>query len=128
VIGLLWHWWCSTAQALWRRGRDWLDRLLRRRYRFVHVEGVMPNTLRPRTLYVLTEDQHPWVASMICPCGCDATLEMNLLTDERPCWSYFLDAKGYPSLEPSVWRKIDCRAHFFLRHGRIEWTADSGRS
>lgn len=122
-----WRWCRDTTGVLACLVRGWRDAVWPRLYRLVQVEGAMPERLRLRTLYILTEDRQPWVASMICPCGCGETLEMNLLTDERPCWRYSVDGKGHPSLEPSVWRKIGCRSHFFLRHGRIEWTPDSGR-
>jgi hypothetical protein len=131
MIGVMQHAWrrcCEAARALAGHVRDWRDAVRPRLYRLALAEGAMPERLRPRTLYILTEDREPWVASMICPCGCGETLEMNLLTDERPCWRYSVDAKGHPSLEPSVWRKIGCRSHFFLRHGRIEWTPDTGRA
>ncbi|GEP59004.1 DUF6527 family protein [Reyranella soli] len=123
-----WRWCRDAAHGLARRVGDWRDAVRPRLYRLSLVEGAMPDRLRLRTLYILTEDRQPWVASMICPCGCGQTLEMNLLTDERPCWRYSVDAKGHPSLEPSVWRKIGCRSHFFLRHGRIEWAPDTGRA
>jgi hypothetical protein len=93
------------------------------RYRFEEVHGAFPPKLRPSTLYVLKEDGIPWQAAMICPCGCRATLELNLLSDERPMWRYSINAKRYPSLHPSVWRQVGCRSHFFLREGRIIWTS-----
>ena len=85
------------------------------------VEGAFPKVLKPRTLYVLTEDGTPWQASMICPCGCGATLELNLLPDEHPRWKFAADKKSRASLDPSVWRKIGCKSHFWLRSGRIIW-------
>lgn len=90
-------------------------------YKFKMAEGEMPETLKSEVLYVLTEDQVPWEAAMICPCGCGARLELNLLPDERPRWRYSVSNTGVPSLYPSVDRKVGCRSHFFLRHGRIIW-------
>lgn len=95
------------------------------RYRLELVDGSMPARLRGRTLYILTEDGRPWVASMECPCGCREILEMNLLQDERPRWRYTVDPMGWPSLHPSVWRKIGCESHFFLRNGRIVWSSET---
>jgi hypothetical protein len=89
--------------------------------RLAKVEGAFPKVLRPRTLYVLTEDGAPWQAAMICPCGCGETLYLNLLPGERPRWRFAADRKGRASLDPSVWRKIGCRSHFWLRGGRITW-------
>lgn len=96
----------------------------RKPYRVVGVEGASPANPAPRTLYILTEDGDPWFAAMLCPCGCGTVIELNLLPDERPCWRYKIDSAGRPSLEPSVWRKIGCQSHFFLRRGQIVWAAD----
>lgn len=87
----------------------------------VMVEGAFPKAIEPRTLYILTEDGAPWQAAMICPCGCGETLDLNLLPDERPCWCFAADNRGRASLDPSVWRKIGCRSHFWLRRGMIVW-------
>lgn len=95
-----------------------------RPYGLAIVEGTGPAVLKSRTLYVLTEDQMPWYATMICPCGCGAKIELNLLTDERPCWQFSVDKKGRPSLHPSVWRHVDCCSHFILRQGQIIWAMD----
>jgi len=100
-----------------------LDVLLPRRriVRLRLVEGTFPKPLKANLLYILTEDGQPWQAAMICPCGCGATLDMNLLTDERPCWRYSANKRGGASLHPSVWRKIGCKSHFWLRDGKISW-------
>lgn len=127
ALQIAWRRCLNRALKLIRRFRSWIDVIKPGRYHLVVVEGSMPERLRPHTLYILTEESQAWIASMLCPCGCRETLEMNMLTDERPCWRYSVDSDGYPSLLPSVWRKIGCRSHFFLRRGRIEWTSDSGR-
>jgi hypothetical protein len=85
------------------------------------VEGSFPPRLKSQTLYVLTEDGIPWQAAMICPCGCGTALDLNLLPDERPRWRFTADDKGRASLDPSVWRKVGCKSHFWLRGGRIIW-------
>ncbi|MFP7725844.1 DUF6527 family protein [Lysobacter sp. D1-1-M9] len=59
---------------------------------------------------------------MVCPCGCQATLHLNLFADQRPCWRLNLESGG--SLTPSVWRREHCGAHFWFRGGRVYWTSD----
>ena len=90
------------------------------KYGFSIVEGEFPAVLDKETLYVLTEDGIPWEAVLTCPCGCGTRLQMNLLPDEHPRWQYNV-RNGLPSLFPSVNRKIECKSHFILRHGRIIW-------
>jgi hypothetical protein len=120
-IQLAWGQRLKTIAAIWGRSCRWAASLFGRRYRLVMVEGRFPTKLNRQRLYVLTEDGLPWEAAMICPCGCGATLHMNLLADERPRWHYSHTGRGYPTLRPSVWRQVGCRAHFVLREGRVRW-------
>jgi hypothetical protein len=43
-----------------------------------------------------------------------------------PFWRLVRHADGTGSLSPSVWRQVGCRAHFWIRKGRVIWT--EGRS
>lgn len=95
--------------------------LFSRDIRLAKTEGAFPKRLRSHTLYILTEDGTPWQGAMICPCGCGAVLDLNLLPDEKPCWRFSSDKKGRASLNPSVWRKVGCKSHFWLKSGKIIW-------
>jgi hypothetical protein len=93
-------------------------------YRTVMIAEALPKDLSRRILYVVQEDGYREQAAMICPGGCGRVLHMNLLPDERPCWRLTEHSDGTAaSLHPSVWRKKECRSHFWLRRGRIEWCA-----
>jgi hypothetical protein len=107
--------WLRKALA-WVRGLFYRQRLIRSRN-----VAALPAQLDPHKLYVVGQNGHWWHVAMICPCGCKATLFMNLLPDEDPFWTLSEEADGGASLHPSVWRKIGCRSHFFLRQGRIQW-------
>lgn len=93
-------------------------------YKTQTVEEELPSALQKRTLYVVQEDGFEEQAAMLCPCGCGNVLHMNLLTDERPCWRVTRHQDGTATLHPSVWRKKDCRSHFWFRRGRVEWCPD----
>lgn len=97
-----------------------LQRWLVPPYRTVATQ-VLPVRLKNRRLYVVEEDGFVEHASMLCPCGCQRVLHMNLLVDERPCWSLTRHADGTATLHPSIWRKHDCRSHFWFRRGRVSW-------
>jgi hypothetical protein len=101
--------------------RGWIARPRQKLIHLMQVEGEFPSTLSAKTLYVLTEDGLPWQAAMICPCGCGEVLDLNLLPDERPCWQFEADKHGIATLHPSIWRKIGCKSHFWLRDGEIVW-------
>jgi hypothetical protein len=88
--------------------------------RTVHVEE-LPEVLHPNAVYVLGEGQHKWFVALRCPCGCGATVQVSLLPDAKPRWRLIEHADKTVSLEPSVWGRMGCRSHFFLRRGVIEW-------
>lgn len=101
--------------------RQWMFDGIVPPYRTVVVEANLPAKLRARTLYIVQEDDFKEQAAMLCPCGRNHVLHMNLLPDERPKWRVTQHPDGSASLHPSVWRKKDCRSHFWFRHGRVVW-------
>lgn len=97
---------------------------LRPRFRVVCVEGDVPTSPKIKTLYVVIEDNIRWSAAMLCPCGCGALINLNLLSDERPTWQLIKHQNNNVSLAPSIWRTVECRAHFWFRENRVYWTID----
>ncbi|MBZ5762243.1 hypothetical protein LAV84_23585 [Rhizobium sp. VS19-DR104.2] len=81
----------------------------------------LPAEFATRNIYVAREDGDFWSAGLTCPCGCGRRLEVMLLKGVKPRWDLSIDAKGLPSLHPSVWVADGCRSHFWLRHGKIDW-------
>jgi hypothetical protein len=81
----------------------------------------LPERLSAHHLYVVGERGEDWYAAMVCPCGCHALIDLNLVPPGRPCWRLTIDRDGLASLSPSVWRQVGCRAHFFVRRGGIIW-------
>lgn len=76
----------------------------------------------PRTVYLLGEGDSVWAATFECPCGCRASVWLNLLRDKnRPRWEIIRHRAGGFSIAPSVWRVNGCRSHFILRRSRIVW-------
>lgn len=104
----------------WNRLCEWWSSLWAPPYAVEMVEE-LPDRLVQKVLYVAGENGHLWFAAMICPCGCGETLQLGLLKDARPRWSVNLENGKLPTLQPSVWRQVGCRSHFFLTRGRIIW-------
>src|ERR687889_340644 len=69
----------------------------------------LPPVLDIHTVYVITDDGHPWSVVMLCPCGCTETLHMSLL-EGRPQWHLTTHSDGTATLAPSVWRERGCRS------------------
>jgi hypothetical protein len=97
-------------------------RLLRRPplFRTTYVEE-LPDAITRGQLFVVGEDGYSWCAAMACPCGCGEALQMSLLLEGRPRWMFEEHKDGTPTLQPSVWRQVGCRSHFFLRKGVVIW-------
>lgn len=91
-----------------------------RRFRLISCEDT-PEKLEACVLYVIGIPPHEWSVAMLCPCGCQAIIQLNLLKQTRPCWELIHNRDGSVSLSPSVWRQTGCRSHFFLKHSHIEW-------
>jgi Family of unknown function (DUF6527) len=109
------------SQQFARVVRDRLHRRLVPSYGTRLVEDYLPKKLKKRMLYIVQDGGFLEQAAMLCPCGCNRILHMNLLPDEHPCWRLTRHKDGTASLYPSVWRKVDCQSHFWFRHGRVHW-------
>lgn len=98
------------------------DRLFRgsNGYTFAKVED-LPDSLRTDVVYIAGENGHLWYAAFVCPCGCNATIQLGLMEGQRPRWHITEHDDGTISLHPSVWRKVGCRSHFHLKKGMVKW-------
>jgi len=107
-----------------KRWWSWLSRWFppwrEKRWRAVWVDNE-PETMQDYTIYLVHEGKVVWQAIMACPCGCKARIQLCCLDDTRPSWRFDVGADGSVSLHPSVWRKVGCRSHFFVRDGTIHW-------
>ena len=100
---------------------EWFLDLWNPPYKTIYAEESLPKRLHNKAIYIIQEDGFFENAAMICPCGCNKTLYMNLIPDERPCWKVTKHTNGTATLYPSVWRKKECGSHFWFREGRVHW-------
>lgn len=100
-----------------------LRRAVKPRFQVAFVGEDFPSPLPNRTLVITVDGSLALAAGMRCPCGCGDDVLLNLLADQRPT-RHLTVRNGRASLSPSVWRTSRCGAHFWLRDGRVEWTAD----
>ena len=89
-------------------------------YKTVCLED-LPEVLEKQTIYIVGAKDHPWQVAFLCPCNCKELIQLSVLADSRPSWRFKLNEKGKITLNPSVWRKIGCKSHFFVRNGKIWW-------
>lgn len=77
----------------------------------------------PGELVVVESDGFRKWACLKCPGGCGVKISLSLTPNRRPLWRVAGDWFGRPSISPSVHQMNDCRCHFWVRRGRIEWCA-----
>ena len=82
----------------------------------------VPDNLDPDRVYLVGDASLPWSATLLCPCGCGAIIQLSLVEHDTPSWRAKRHFWGSVSLYPSIWRKRGCRSHFFVRRGRIVWS------
>ena len=90
------------------------------KFKFELVED-LPDLIPEKKILVVDEGNHPDSLAFKCPCGCDSTIFLNLLQDAKPRWKYHITKRGNISISPSIWRKVGCKSHFFIRESRIDW-------
>lgn len=90
-------------------------------YRTILVDDQLPHQLKKHSLYVVQEDGFTEQAALLCPCGCNHLIQLNLQSDERPYWRIKNHANQTSTLRPSVWRKDKCASHFWFRNGKVVW-------
>jgi len=76
--------------------------------------------------YLVSPNNQPKWAIFRCPCGCDQVITLSLQKVHQPHWSLRTERDGSPSLYPSIWQRVGCCSHFWLREGRIFWCDGTG--
>jgi hypothetical protein len=89
----------------------------------VDVRGDANGRLERSGDAVLVRRDRPCWLIMLCPCGCNEIIPINL--DERagPAWEFYDDQINGLSVFPSIWRDTGCKSHFIVWYGRI-WLFD----
>lgn len=104
---------------------DWLQSLLRRGNWIGQNAEDVPDRLAPQTVYLIgDEGSSPWVAALLCPCGCAELIQLSLISHDSPSWRVHVGNNRRVTLHPSIWRVRGCHSHFFVRNGRILWAKD----
>ncbi|WP_369802180.1 DUF6527 family protein [Hyphomonas sp. CY54-11-8] len=72
-------------------------------------------------MVVAREGDELWAAAFMCPCKCGERIELALIPEASPSWRLTSAAPKAPTLHPSVWRKVGCKSHFWVRKGKVQW-------
>ncbi len=109
----------NLLRKVWRWVRGCFSKR-ERPFRTWIVDDV-PETLAKNVVYVVGENGHYWSVVLLCPCGCRAVIQLNLVEGVSPRWIFEVEVDESLTLQPSVWRTEGCRSHFFLREGKVQW-------
>jgi hypothetical protein len=60
-----------------------------------------------------------------CPGGCGEVIKLSLNNKHHPCWAITIDRLERPTVSPSIRQLNDCRCHFWVRRGIVEWCEDT---
>lgn len=90
------------------------------KYKYVFVEE-LPEAIPENNVIIIAEDGIPDSLVFKCPCGCRTDIYLNLLKDAKPRWHFRISKKNKITINPSIWRKVGCKSHFFIGAGRIFW-------
>lgn len=110
-------WLVSKLRAGWQRfSSRWRHDL-----KVTYLVGEeIPAVIPSKKLICMLDEGQPWVAAMTCPCGCGDAIELMLLEGADPRWDLSVE-RGLPTLNPSVWRNVGCRSHFWVTRGQVDW-------
>lgn len=103
-------------KEIFRKLAEWLSP----KYRYLFCED-FPDKVKDKVIYIVGEGRFHWVLVFQCPCGCGHTIQLNLLNEADPCWTFQISKKHEISIWPSVWRTTGCKSHFIVQNGKIEW-------
>ncbi len=87
----------------------------------------MPATMQPGVIYIVGGPGYQKWAVFRCPRYEDEIIQLSLMANRRPRWTVTADFIGRPTIHPSVRQLDGSFAHFWVKEGRVEWCADSGR-
>mgnify|MGYP003700617147 CR=1 FL=1 len=88
----------------------------------------VPGEMESGVIYVVGGPGYQKWAILRCPRHENEIIQLSLMAGRRPRWSIKTDILGRPTIYPSVRQLEGSFAHFWIKSGRVEWCADSGRA
>lgn len=88
-------------------------------------QSELPDVIEKSTIYIVGEKKYYWCIVMLCPCGCNAIIQLNLLPRIHPRWSFFHNKNAAITIRPSIWRNTGCKSHFYVYKNRIIWCKET---
>ena len=93
-------------------------------FRFMDQHPTPDQVPDGRIVVVRGANYNKW-ACLRCPGQCGNRLQLSLNPSQRPRWTIEIDWLNRPSIQPSILQIGACNAHFWIKHGNVQWCADS---
>ncbi len=113
-LGHLWHW------ILGRKTTSSSSPEADSYYQVENAEDV-PEYISNHAIFVIQDGNEPELLAFKCPCGCEATILLNLLSDTKPQWHFKISDGIIITISPSIWRTVGCKSHFWVVEGNVKW-------
>lgn len=84
-----------------------------------------PEEIIPKQVFVVGDARYRKWACFRCPGECGEAILLSLKQTQHPSWKVTIDWLGRPTIHPSVRQLNECKCHFWVRHGCVEWCADT---
>jgi len=86
-----------------------------------------PQDIKPGQMVIVGESGSQKWACFQCPGGCGETILLSLNKKQNSSWTAFVDRLERPTIHPSIRQLNECRCHFWIQQGIVEWCSDSER-
>ncbi len=90
------------------------------RYRIKYYAD-LPEQIKKKEVYIIGNLKEPWLLMFECPCGCKKIIQLNLLKEASPQWTFSITRKNRMTISPSISGTTGCQSHFFLINNKIKW-------
>lgn len=80
-----------------------------------------PEEVKLGMMLVVGDATYQKWACFRCPGDCGENILLPLNKTQRPRWTVSIDWLGRPTIHPSVRQLNECRCHFWVRQGRVDW-------
>ena len=87
----------------------------------------LPEAMEAGKVYIVGGPNYQKWAIFRCPKHEDEIVQLSLMQNRRPRWTITLDFLDRPTIHPSVRQLDGAFVHFWVKAGRIDWCADTGR-
>ena len=92
----------------------------------VMTEQPANKDLKLGELVIVGKKLSPKWAVLKCPGRCGHIMRLPLMSRASPRWAIQSDWLRRPTASPSVHQKNACRAHYWIKKGKVIWCKDSG--